>query len=154
MLLVEMEYLGHAPGGTLPMLFTGLVDPETCEARLDTAAGISITDWYEEIRKRDQEAEQAPPTGEHCVDYADRHLGFESLVRAAVERAIASEGGTDVGTGSLRDATIRPAREWHPYEAKYHVSYDDARGRFQFRDFFAKGAIHTETCEARLDSIR
>lgn len=150
----EMEYVVHWPNGArIPVLFVALVDAQTCIPQLVTVDGRPYSDWESAWESRDN-APPPPPSGEHCVDAADRHLGFERLARDAVAALLARDGAS-INDLLMSDATIRPANEWHPYEARVTVFYDDADGRYAgTRDFYAEGAIHTETCDARLDSVR
>ena len=150
----EMEYVVQgANGARIPMLFVALVDVQTCVAQLVTVGGRPFADWESAWELRDN-APPPPPSGEHCVDARERHLGFERLARDAVAALLAREGAS-ISDLLMSDATIRPAQEWRPYEARVTVFYDDANGRYGgHRDFYAEGAIHTETCEARLDSVR
>ncbi len=94
-----------------------------------------------------------PPTAVQCMNTLGEHRQFASLVRAEVDRIIERAGGGDIrhvgGIGGL----LLAGGEWHPYEMDHHVVFTDSSREVQSRQFYARGAIHTETCEARLDSV-
>ena len=145
----EMEYLVHAATGTVPVLIVATVDGATCSGELVEVNGHQVSSYTLPT--------PTPATGEQCVDsvYFPTHLGFERLVRDAVAERLAREGAT-VDQMFFNPGTVRPERDgWHAYQVSGSVVFTHPdRLVGGERVFYADGAIHTDTCEARLDWVR